>query len=475
MQCEATTNAGTRCSRKALLNSRYCWQHQNYKASATHAEGKAPSNNIIISTNKRNNILQTLSNNDFTQVGQYLNYYDLANTKISKFPASTYLLKKCITMDYNLKHLRQMVPTVTKLKDLTLIFNNRINLGEIDIVFDLLKSVKNLEALHIEYFPELLMEELYPGDNYIIFSTDDIKWSGFKLKYLNLDGFIKYNIYNIVKRIPTLETLIIGESDSINIEDFINNNSDRIPDTLKSLDISYTTQYLNLQKFRYLKELNLGLISFDSISETEISDFKNLEILTIETDDYEFLTKENLSYFPTNLKVLGIDYIGYQNTLFLELKFSELEYLILKNLGSLQHIIDTIIHYPKLQHILIKELKFRTLNPKFLDKLKVLVKHKPNLTFDFYKIKYQVLSESFKESINFADENYKEQYTEEMKDKMSKEIDAENLYWPQLQQIFKLTDLVIDESNFKHLEKFQYLPSDWRRDHGYYTRIECDE
>jgi len=31
MECKATTNAGTQCSRTAKSNSSYCWQHQNYE------------------------------------------------------------------------------------------------------------------------------------------------------------------------------------------------------------------------------------------------------------------------------------------------------------------------------------------------------------------------------------------------------------------------------------------------------------
>ena len=30
-QCEAYTKKGTRCKRKAMPGSRYCWQHQNYQ------------------------------------------------------------------------------------------------------------------------------------------------------------------------------------------------------------------------------------------------------------------------------------------------------------------------------------------------------------------------------------------------------------------------------------------------------------
>jgi len=30
-QCEAITKSGTRCSRSAKDNSKYCWQHQNYE------------------------------------------------------------------------------------------------------------------------------------------------------------------------------------------------------------------------------------------------------------------------------------------------------------------------------------------------------------------------------------------------------------------------------------------------------------
>jgi hypothetical protein len=38
MQCQATTNAGTQCSRKALSNSIYCWQHQNYKSNISESD-----------------------------------------------------------------------------------------------------------------------------------------------------------------------------------------------------------------------------------------------------------------------------------------------------------------------------------------------------------------------------------------------------------------------------------------------------
>ncbi len=30
-QCEATTQKGAQCSRRAMKGSRYCWQHQNYE------------------------------------------------------------------------------------------------------------------------------------------------------------------------------------------------------------------------------------------------------------------------------------------------------------------------------------------------------------------------------------------------------------------------------------------------------------
>jgi hypothetical protein len=35
MECQAITNVGTQCSRKALINSKYCWQHQNYESGET--------------------------------------------------------------------------------------------------------------------------------------------------------------------------------------------------------------------------------------------------------------------------------------------------------------------------------------------------------------------------------------------------------------------------------------------------------
>jgi antitoxin component YwqK of YwqJK toxin-antitoxin module len=40
MQCQAILKSGKECSRKAQPGSNFCWQHQNYETSATHAEGK---------------------------------------------------------------------------------------------------------------------------------------------------------------------------------------------------------------------------------------------------------------------------------------------------------------------------------------------------------------------------------------------------------------------------------------------------
>jgi len=40
MQCQAILKSGNQCSRKAQSGSKFCWQHQNYETSATHAEGK---------------------------------------------------------------------------------------------------------------------------------------------------------------------------------------------------------------------------------------------------------------------------------------------------------------------------------------------------------------------------------------------------------------------------------------------------
>jgi len=38
MECEATTNEGVRCSRTTELNSKYCWQHQNYNINTSETK-----------------------------------------------------------------------------------------------------------------------------------------------------------------------------------------------------------------------------------------------------------------------------------------------------------------------------------------------------------------------------------------------------------------------------------------------------
>ena len=53
MQCQATTKSGTQCSRKALPNSNYCWQHQNYNG------------NIANNTNLNQNPIKIENKDDF--------------------------------------------------------------------------------------------------------------------------------------------------------------------------------------------------------------------------------------------------------------------------------------------------------------------------------------------------------------------------------------------------------------------------
>jgi hypothetical protein len=49
MECEATTNAGARCSRTVLENSKYCWQHQNYDAKNNYFQNLPLLQNTLLS------------------------------------------------------------------------------------------------------------------------------------------------------------------------------------------------------------------------------------------------------------------------------------------------------------------------------------------------------------------------------------------------------------------------------------------
>ena len=62
-----------------------------------------------------------------------------------------------------------------------------------------------------------------------------------------------------------------------------------------------------------------------------------------------------------------------------------------------------------------------------------------------------------------------------IKHKLEEEQKAQTLYFPELQQIFGLANLVTDKNGYEHLEKFQYPPLEWARDHGYYIKENCEE
>jgi hypothetical protein len=48
MQCQAITNLGKQCSKKALPNSNFCWQHQNYILKTESTEVKLSNNNLLL-------------------------------------------------------------------------------------------------------------------------------------------------------------------------------------------------------------------------------------------------------------------------------------------------------------------------------------------------------------------------------------------------------------------------------------------
>jgi hypothetical protein len=63
MECQAITNAGTQCSRKALTKSKYCWQHQNYESSETKESTKIPNtNSSLILKALQPEIMSTIKN-----------------------------------------------------------------------------------------------------------------------------------------------------------------------------------------------------------------------------------------------------------------------------------------------------------------------------------------------------------------------------------------------------------------------------
>jgi len=72
MECQAITNAGTQCSRKAEPNSEYCWQHQDYESKESKL---SPRQQLVPSkTSPRNQISQIPNNNQY-----YIDTFDVAS------------------------------------------------------------------------------------------------------------------------------------------------------------------------------------------------------------------------------------------------------------------------------------------------------------------------------------------------------------------------------------------------------------
>jgi len=74
MECKATTNAGTQCSRIAEPNSKYCWQHRNYDIGETkenitthYFENTPLLQNTLLSYFEEGEILKTV-NKQFSEL-----------------------------------------------------------------------------------------------------------------------------------------------------------------------------------------------------------------------------------------------------------------------------------------------------------------------------------------------------------------------------------------------------------------------
>jgi len=477
MQCLAITKLGTRCSRKALPNSKYCWQHQNLEVKESKTE-------IIPSKN----ILQVIPEDVFINIGKYLGYPEISNAKISKFPKKISYQKSCIVYVYDGKNnLDNLIKNLPKLTNLSINLTDATEHKEkLYYIIKTLKSFKNLEALTLS------------STNYNInINAEDIKinnsfenWLGFNnLKYLNISIFIyEFDIYSVVSKIPTLEYLEINSHWNLSLK--FDNSTSKIPDTLKILEINSYSRIIsdhninrifeNLDKFSSLKGLIVSeLVPYEF---NKLTKLKNLDILHIDGDDNTYLLANNLNMFPTQIRFLYLEFIGYSNdSVFKQLILPNLEYFGMKNLGSLEHIINVLFKYPKLMHLYISEIKFSRLdgNPHFLKNLKNLKRVKPGLTLDFDTTKYETVSKQIQDIVE--DDIYDKedtQYQEMIDDSVSildRETKAMKRTWPTFQKIFNLTEVVIDEKGHIIQASNQYPPEQWSEDNGYYVKEICNQ
>jgi len=291
-----------------------------------------------------------------------------------------------------------------------------------------------------------------------------------------------------VSKIPTLEYLEINSHWNLSLK--FDNSTSKIPDTLKILEINSYSRIIsdhninrifeNLDKFSSLKGLIVSeLVPYEF---NKLTKLKNLDILHIDGDDNTYLLANNLNMFPTQIRFLYLEFIGYSNdSVFKQLILPNLEYFGMKNLGSLEHIINVLFKYPKLMHLYISEIKFSRLdgNPHFLKNLKNLKRVKPGLTLDFDTTKYETVSKQIQDIVE--DDIYDKedtQYQEMIDDSVSildRETKAMKRTWPTFQKIFNLTEVVIDEKGHIIQASNQYPPEQWSEDNGYYVKEICNQ
>lgn len=443
MRCAAIIKTKKQCSRITIEDSLYCWQHKNIK-----------------STNQ--NILSILNKDIFANIGEFLDYSDIANAKKSKFPANLITQKYCYTLNYRgLESLKNLYKNLPRLKSIILYVTSYMGQKEADALFTLLKKFKNLERLEIN------VSNTYDGK-----INFDINWFGFNLKALDTPFLINTEI-PLFYEMPTLEFLKMYQ----NHPNIVNNDTaiSLINPNLISLDLSeYVYTNIEFNNFKQLKELIISRTNADNTLLSSISELKTLEVLSIPNDDYLFLNSENLHLFPNWIRLLDLEFIGYEYSVFTQLQFPNLEYLSMRNLRSLQHILDVLETYPNLKHLSIHEIKFSLFDGIFFAKLRKLKQKKPDLTFDFEITKLDTINHKLldieremevAENQDELDDLYRQKNS--ILHIIPREEKAELKYWPILQKIFGLAN-IIDSPGHRKLQENQYTIKQWRKDNGYY-------
>lgn len=449
MQCSGITKSKTQCSR--IVNSgNYCWQHGNQNIQ------------------NNSNILSILNTDIFNNIGKYLDYQEIGKAKLAKFPANLTTYKYCYTLNgINVELLQQLYKSVPKLKELTINLTHDVEQVVIDSFFSILKKFRNLEALNIEI--ENARE---------IYFSFDIDWSGFSLKSLRTPFIINLKT-SMFYEIPTLQYLqmLFYSKVKDNDDAIFAINPDIISLNLEEYRSPYDTTLLS--NFKHLKELLISSITVEDsdVLLSNISEVKTLESLSIIGDDYNYLTPETINYFPTWVRFLYLDYIGYKPSVFAQLLLPNLEYFCTANIRSLKYALPTLFSYKKLKHLFVTEVKFSIFDDGFIQNLQKLKKQNPALTFDFNTTKYDNIVETIFNltdlELQTDDLNHVMDITDEINDLSHippREEKAELIYLPQLQKIFGLANLV-GEAGSRSLQTHQYTTEQWRKDNGYYTSI----